>query len=128
MRDLSPSHPNYLYMSHGNEMALNLVDIDKFQPKYIESKYKMMMAAFKFIDEQLMNCKKVLIHCNEGLSRGPCVAVAYLAYHNIDGYGEMPFHIALNRFSSENCYPVNPKSDIFMSTQLLWDRICCGGM
>lgn len=124
---LPPNHPNYLYCVEGSRLALNLVDTNRFSPQYLGTKRIMLYKAFDFIDKHLWDDYNILIHCNEGLSRGPCVAVAYLGFRNIDGYGEMDFPIAMNRFSSESYYPIRPRADIFKSVDALWNEITKGG-
>lgn len=74
-RSLIPNHPEYLIAERRNNLYLNMVDMDTEQdPKYINP---MLKAAFKFI--QVNEGKKILIHCNEGHSRAPSIALLYLA-------------------------------------------------
>src|SRR6185369_59606 len=68
-------HPEYLVALRGNRLCLNLVDAD--DPKFIHS--GVMRQAINFIAEQLALDTQVLVHCNQGGSRGPGVAMAYLA-------------------------------------------------
>lgn len=122
-----PNHPNYLYCELGNRFAMNIIDTNIFQPAYVESKKKQFRAAFDFVDRQLYEGRKVLIHCNMGLSRSPVITVAYLVSRDIDGYGGMPFAIALNRFASENGIYMEPKNDILRSTNEMWEDFILKG-
>ncbi len=72
-RKLSSSHPNYLVLRHGHHLFLNLIDppVPLFQPQSF-------VAFFEFVDEQIAE-RPVLIHCNEGRSRAPSLALLYSA-------------------------------------------------
>ncbi len=67
--------PEYLYAQRKNELCLNWVDAD--DPKYFD--LNLTKVAISFIKGYLINDRSVLIHCNEGLSRGPGLAMAYMA-------------------------------------------------
>ncbi len=67
--------PEYFYAQHNNELCLNWVDAD--DPKYFD--LNLTRIAISFIKGYLINERSVLIHCNEGLSRGPGLAMAYMA-------------------------------------------------
>ena len=69
------SHPEYLIAKRDNRLILNLIDADR--PKYIHK--EIIDEALKFIDEQLGYGQKVLVHCNQGRSRSPGIAMLYLA-------------------------------------------------
>ena len=68
------SHPEYLLARRGDRLILNLVDADNpsfFAPVIFDT-------AIDFIHEALAAGDKVLVHCNQGESRGPGVAMLYL--------------------------------------------------
>ena len=69
------SHPEYLIAKRGNRLILNLIDVDtsRYIPKEIIDE------ALEFMDESLANDQKVLVHCNQGRSRSPGIAMLYLA-------------------------------------------------
>jgi predicted protein tyrosine phosphatase len=69
------SHPEYLIAKRDNRLILNLIDADT--PKYIPK--EIIDEALQFIDEQLGDGQKVLVHCNQGMSRSPGIALLYLA-------------------------------------------------
>ncbi len=80
-RGAPPDHPEYLFARRGNRLYLNLVDAQ--DPKYISR--KAVDEAMRFIEEQLTECRVaadargVLVHCNQGGSRGPTLGMLYLA-------------------------------------------------
>lgn len=70
-------HPEYLFARRGQRMALNMIDVDNMayhRPELVE-------AGVAFIDEGMQVGGKVLVHCNEGLSRGPSLALLALGTH-----------------------------------------------
>lgn len=69
------THPEYLIAKRGNRLILNLIDADT--PKYIPK--KIIDEALEFIDKELAKDQKVLVHCNQGRSRSPGIAMLYLA-------------------------------------------------
>jgi len=81
------THPEYLVARRGGRLILNLVDAPN--PAYIPK--EVIDAALEFIDSKLTNGKRVLVHCNEGYSRAPSIALLYLvsrtdrlAGHDVD--------------------------------------------
>ena len=74
--NLGQSHPCYLIRKDQNHLFLNLVDMDRTLMPVFTS--PIVRAAMEFIRENIP-AKKILIHCNEGHSRAPSVALLYLA-------------------------------------------------
>ena len=76
---LFPSHDSNArgYLTHkiNNNLYLNIVDTDKEQKA--EYMQPIFSEAFRFIDSAIN--EGVIIHCNEGKSRAPSIAMAYLA-------------------------------------------------
>ena len=73
---LNLSHPHYLVMEKEQNLFLNITDIaQELSPKYTNP---IMMTAMHFIDKHFAD-KKILIHCNQALSRSPSIALLYLA-------------------------------------------------
>lgn len=68
-------HPEYLVARRDNRLILNLVDVD--DPKYVHT--ELIAAALGFIGESLAAGKRCVIHCNQGRSRAPSIAMMYLA-------------------------------------------------
>jgi len=67
--------PEYLVARRGMRLCLNLIDAE--DPAMIPS--QIIDIAVNFIDGELKRGHHVLVHCNEGYSRGPGIALAYLA-------------------------------------------------
>ncbi|HWW46300.1 MAG TPA: hypothetical protein VNZ94_00475 [Xanthobacteraceae bacterium] len=67
--------PEYLFARRGRRLCLNLVDVDNVA--YINR--DLIEAALSFIEQELGEGRKVLVHCNLGHSRGPSVALLYKA-------------------------------------------------
>lgn len=68
------NHPEYLMAVRGNKMAVNLVDAQEskyFNPDLIKDVIKKIMYL-------LINKKTVYIHCNQGESRAPSLALLVL--------------------------------------------------
>lgn len=67
--------PEYLFGIRGNRLVLNLVDAadSAYVPKAIVD------AALAFIAANLGGGRHILVHCNQGRSRSPVIAMLYLA-------------------------------------------------
>ena len=74
-RAASNAHPEYLIARRPNRLILNLVDVEN--PLYIRD--EIMEASMAFIHASLATQQRVLVHCNQGLSRSPSIAMLYLA-------------------------------------------------
>lgn len=72
---LSSDHPEYLVADREADLYLNLVDMDR--PLSHEYTEPIIEAAFDFINIHLPD-REVLIHCNQGQSRSPALALLYL--------------------------------------------------
>lgn len=74
--NLPSTHANYLIHKKDNHLALNMVDMEK----ELFSKFTnpIMKAAMSFIEENIKR-RKILIHCNQGISRSPSIALLYMA-------------------------------------------------
>jgi hypothetical protein len=70
---LPKHHPYYLVYERGNHLFLNIIDPDTplFKPQ-------LFIDSLDFIENHITQ-RKVLIHCNLGLSRSPSLALLYLA-------------------------------------------------
>jgi len=68
-------HPEYLIARRGNRLILNLVDVDN--PRFFSK--EIILEALDFVDDKLGSGAKVLVHCNQGESRGPAIAMLYMA-------------------------------------------------
>lgn len=105
-RSVSSDHPEYLVARRDHRLILNMVDVEN--PKYFDK--DMIDEAFEFIGEQSQDGKKILIHCNQGESRGPSLGLLYLASQT-DALPDDSFQKAEEQF--QELYPsYKPKSGI----------------
>lgn len=72
---LPKDHPEYFVAVRSNGIALNMVDSDYMA--YFNN--ILFDAALNYIDQKRVEGKKILIHCNEGISRSPSIGLLYLA-------------------------------------------------
>jgi hypothetical protein len=70
---LSATHPEYLAATRGLHLYLNMID-----PPVPLFKHEMFAAFFAFVDQHI-STRTVLIHCNQGLSRAPSLALLVMA-------------------------------------------------
>lgn len=73
---LSSSHPNYLVLDRENDLFLNMIDPPRplFMPQLFTS-------FLEFSSRQWDAGKIILIHCNQGESRAPTLAMMFMAKH-----------------------------------------------
>ena len=74
-RSVDENHPEYLIAFRERKIILNMIDPPT--SKYFE--ITQFEKSLLFIEENLSNGKKVLIHCNQGISRSPSIGLLYLA-------------------------------------------------
>ena len=74
-RGAPKDHPEYFFAERGARLYLNLVDAPDpaFIPQVVIDK------ALAWIHESLQSGANVLVHCNQGESRSPTIALLYLA-------------------------------------------------
>ena len=112
-------HPDYSLKRVDNRMALNLVDMDKFNPTYLDFNHQMFNNAFSFLDEYRLLNKKLLIHCNQGESRGPSLGLLYIS--RLGKYDFSDFNTSELMF--RQIYPhYNPKQNIYQTVKSLWSK------
>ena len=114
---LSPAHPHYLIMEKRQHLFLNMVDMEKeLSPIYTNP---IMKSAMAFIEKHIAD-QEILIHCNQGLSRSPSIALLYLARKG---------HISNDSYSNAvidflKLYPVfNPGLGIALYLKNQWREI-----
>ena len=112
---LSPTNPKYLVYEHGLYLYLNMVDMpNELLPKFTNPIFK---CAMSFIDRHIKN-KKVLIHCNFGMSRSPSLGLVYLASKGV--ISNNSFKEAVKEF--EELYPkYAPGTGIMLYMKHNWD-------
>lgn len=72
-------HPEYLMARRDDGMRLCLNMIDAPSPEFFRD--EMIDAATDFIGAHIAAGRNVLVHCNQGGSRGPSLALLYLRRH-----------------------------------------------
>ena len=98
-----------------NRLILNLVDVEN--PAYIAK--EIMDEALQFIDQSLEAGKKVLVHCNQGMSRSPGIGLLYLASEGV--IKNDSFQVALKEF--EKIYPgINMAGGMRGFLEVNWDK------
>lgn len=111
-------HPEYLIARRGNRLILNIVDAN--DPSFFAK--EMINQALDFIHESLLKGEKVLIHCNQGESRSPSIALIYLASRT-DVLSKDSLEEAEKKFIS--LYPLyNPKPGLREHIRQNWDIYC----
>ena len=92
-RSAPKDDPEYLIAYRDGRLILNLVDVP--DPKYISE--EVINAALEAIELNRGSKYDVLVHCNQGHSRGPTIAFLYM--HKV---GALPddFELALEHFAT----------------------------
>lgn len=88
--------PEYLVARRDNRLALNMIDVAN--KAYLPQ--ELFDAAVAFVDEAIAAARPILIHCNQGHSRGPTIALYVL---NQKGVVRGPLDEALEQFRAD--YP-----------------------
>lgn len=108
--------PRYLFgYDKQNHLVLNIVDCDK--PEFFAD--EMIEEAIKYVVDALNKGRKVLIHCNQGESRAPSIALMVLKkLKKVDS----DFNKAVNNFIS--IYPsYKPAQGIYQYMQMRWNNL-----
>lgn len=109
------NHPEYLIAKRENRLILNLIDADN--PNYIPK--RIIDEAVDTIHEKLKT-NKVLVHCNQGMSRSPTIALLYLLKHT-DVLPKASLQEALNKF--RELYPAYaPAQGVGLFAQKYWQE------
>lgn len=116
--DLDPDHPEYLVADRDTDLYLNLVDM----PRKLDHGYTepIVSSALEFVDDHISD-RPVLIHCNEGLSRSPSLAMLYLA-KRVGAVSDRSYQDAKADFSE--LYPAySPGRGIHLYLEDWWDEL-----
>jgi hypothetical protein len=112
--------PEYLFARGADRLILNMIDAD--DPAYIPR--ELIDESLAFIAESLAAGQQVLVHCNQGQSRAPSIALLYLATHTALFYG-LEFRAAEERYLS--LYPnYLPRAGIRGFILAHWSAYCRG--
>ena len=114
---LPDMHPNYLICEKGHHIYLNMIDAqNELQSKFTFPVFK---SALAFINREIKN-KKVLVHCNFGMSRSPSIGMVYLASKGI--ISNKSLAEAINDFVS--LYPqYSPGNGVTLFMKRNWDAL-----
>jgi len=110
-------HPHYLSKQEDNDLYLNMIDPEKplFQMEMFEDFFSFAVPRWKDGSDQL------LIHCNQGRSRSPSLALLLLASHS-EVVPDGSFFSAREQF--EELYPTyRPSRGIELFLQNNWDEL-----
>jgi hypothetical protein len=114
-RGAPKNHPEYLVAVREGRLILNLVDVDNVA--YIPA--EIIDAALLAIHQNI-NSSKVLVHCNQGVSRSPTIALLYMAKFT-DRFVSMNSEAATREF--QRIYPAYaPAGGIAEYIRLNWGR------
>lgn len=113
-KSLVKSHPHYLVYESGHHLYLNLIDPP--QPLFMIPSFT---AFLEFVDRKIVDCD-VLIHCNQGESRAPSLALLYMSKR----LGTLPnesYDLAAQAFQFR--FPYRPGKGIQTWLTRNWDSI-----
>jgi hypothetical protein len=114
------NHPEYLLAARPGCLILNLVDVDKVS--FIAP--EIVNAALNAIRDNI-GSSKVLIHCNQGMSRSPAIAFLYLLKYT-DVLGTREHVEALRAF--QTLYPsYAPAQGMADYVNLNWEKYLPSG-
>jgi hypothetical protein len=84
--------PEYLFARRGNRLALNLIDVAdvRFMPP------ELWRAAIHFLNENYEQGRNLLVHCNQGGSRAPSMALLWMS--QFEPWRHLPFLEAEAKF------------------------------
>lgn len=115
-RGAPKNHPEYLIARRGDRLILNLIDVD--DPNYIPE--EIIFKAVNFIEEELSHSKKVLVHCNQGESRGPGIGI--ICFARSKALSNSPYNSVRKEF--EKVYSMyNPSLGIDRFLELRWGEL-----
>lgn len=111
---------NRVIHEEGNRLYLNWIDVEDYRFfDYEEAGVQNVIAALDFIDNWRRH-KKVLIHCDQGVSRGPSLGMTWLFKRS----GMIDNGISANRKKFLDIYPeYYPTGGIHMFLFLNWGDI-----
>jgi len=110
--------PEYLFARRNRMLILNMVDADRaayFNPE-------MMNTALEYIELELDIGQRVLLFCNQGISRAPGLALLYLLKHN--QFVGLPYDVGETEFRNKLYPAFQPKAGIREYVRTEWRRTC----
>lgn len=110
--------PEYLVAKRGQKLVLNLVDLPPEKSKFIPD--EIIEKSIAFIRSRLITDTKVLVVCNQGKSRSPSLAFAYMIKHTDTFKNVKSFSAAEKKF--KEIYPEYNPSGIRDKVEALFDK------
>ena len=114
--NLHRTHPNYLTYRDGNDLYLNMIDAD--QPLFM---LPLFTVSLGFMSEQWDAGRSLLIHCNQGGSRAPSLALLHMA-KNLELVDSGSFNDARQAFKA-HCPWYSPGGGIRIYLRQHWHEI-----
>jgi len=116
-------HPNYLSLRTRNSLVLNLVDVTESKANYIPD--SILDEAVDYIRECVHEkFRPVFVHCNQGWSRGPSIALMFLIEHTDFAKGLSLFESVEDKF--RGIYPKYQPNGIRLKVRERFERRCKG--
>lgn len=110
--NLRSTHPNYLAFETDNQLYLNLIDPPT--PLFMPESFRIFL---EFCDRFRESDWPLLIHCNQGASRAPSLALLYMA-KRLELIPNQSFSAARKAFSEQ--FPYNPGAGIVTFLKKNW--------
>lgn len=119
-RAAAKTHPEYLIARRDGRLILNLVDVE--DSNYIRP--EIIDAALGAVSDNIQR-SKILLHCNQGQSRSPGIALLYLLKHT-DVLGQQDMTATIEAFRA--IYPpYAPARGMAEYIRLNWHRYAQAG-
>ena len=117
-RGAPKTHPEYLFAKRPDALFLNLIDAN--DPKYIPK--EVIDVALRLVLQESKAGKNILIHCNQGESRGPTIGILYL--NGLGMYSDDSYSTAKRKFTK--LYPgFNPATGMELFAKKYWQAYKC---
>ncbi|MEN6488951.1 MAG: hypothetical protein ABFD66_08725 [Smithella sp.] len=114
--NLKSDHPRYLFLERGNDLFLNMIDPPK--PLFMMETF---VTFLRFAHEGWQNRHNILVHCNQGESRAPTLALLFMS-KRLDALRSDSYEEAASAF--RQIYPsYNPGQGIQTFLQENWHQI-----
>lgn len=112
---LDKHHPYYLHYEVENKLYLNIVD--SHRPLFFLDTFEIFL---DFAEKIINSGDKVIIHCNEGRSRSPSLALLLMS-KRLDLLPNDSYKSAYTKFMKY--FPYNPSRGIYLFLNNYWDQI-----
>lgn len=112
-RSLPSGHADYLAVERGRHLYLNMID-----PPVPLFQRESFARFFDFTDRQIA-ARRVHIHCNQGRSRAPSLALLYMAKRGM--IAEESYEAARAAFAEK--FPYEPGAGIAAFLEENWERL-----